>query len=136
MKEVSSKPITLRRDGKGPLKFNGERIGSATRRSQSEDNDGEMKSHEISAKLFKTTGGKYVLGVEVYNHTDEQYEAREGWIAGSPEELVELLAPLKSKSGVPITNPLYAVSDWLDADILAEVFEHTEAGDSFVEHVD
>ena len=50
--------ITLRRDGKGTLKFKGERIGAATRLHRLQDDHEEWYDLEVSARLFKTSGGK------------------------------------------------------------------------------
>ena len=122
------KPITLRRDGKGPLKFNGERIGDAKRTYKSEDDsDGVEKSYEISARLYKTASGKCILGVEIYNRTDECYDSRDGWVKESAEELAE---------EVKAAAPSNGVANSLNDDILAELFEKTEIADKFVEHID
>jgi hypothetical protein len=115
----SIKSVTLRRDGKGPLKFTGERIGAATRRQNIDDDNGEQKSYEISARLFRTSSGKYIAGVEVYNKTDEQYDTRDGWCNASLVELSEAMQNV-----------------WLDDDIRAELFEKTEIADQFIETVD
>lgn len=116
--------ITLRRDGKGALKFNGERIKSASRSynlDESRDPQIEdLKVYDVSAKLFKTSGGKFVLGIEVYNKTDELYETRWGQASDSLAALAEEANQLR----------------WVDDDILGEVFEGTEIGDHFVEHID
>jgi hypothetical protein len=119
MKDKSA--ITLRRDKKGALKFKGERIGSAKRNQDiPQEDDGESKSYEISARLFKTAGGKYVLGVEVYNHTDEGYEYRNGFASESLDALAENARE----------------DSWLDDDILGELFEDTEISEKFVEHIE
>jgi len=118
---VNPKSITFRRDGKGALKFSGERIGSATRENV-EGND--ENRFDVGARLFKTTGGKYVFGVEVYNKTAEHYEFRDGVAASTLEDLwtkVDGIDPRRF---------------WLDDDILGQVFEATELGDRFVEFVD
>ena len=77
------------------------------------------ETRELSVRLFRTVGGKYVLGYEEYNRTTEEYVSRDGFAA---ESLPELLEKIK-ESG-------------LDDDILAEVFEDTEIADQFVEIVD
>ena len=123
MNEKPMKPITLRRDGKGPLKFNGQRIGDATRNSREEQEDGEMKSFVTSARLFKTGGGKYVLGVEVYNQTDECYDSRFGWVSDSLDGLYQ-----EFKSTL--------LTGYLNHDLLGEVFEDTELAQQFVEEID
>lgn len=117
----SDEKITLRRDQKGPLKFNGERIGTATRTVKIEEFNEEPKSYEVSAQLFRTESGKYINGVEVYNRTDEEYDSRDGWVSSSLEELAKQIP-----------------QGWrmLDNDILAEVFEDTEIADQFVERID
>jgi hypothetical protein len=117
----SDEKITLRRDQKGPLKFNGERIGTATRTVKIEEFNEEPKSYEVSAQLFRTESGKYIIGVEVYNRTDEEYDSRDGWVSSSLEELAKQIP-----------------QGWrmLDNDILAEVFEDTEIADQFVERID
>src|ERR1700751_1396858 len=79
--------FTLRRDKKGALKFNGERIGSATRNRQVQGDDEQWRDFEVSARLFKTKGGKYVVGVEVYNRTDEEYEYRDALVDDSLKSL-------------------------------------------------
>jgi hypothetical protein len=121
-----ARSITLRRDGKGALKFNGERIKSATRNKQIDySNDPqfeEWNTFEISAKLFKTAAGKYVLGVEVYNKTDEVYDKRWGQASDSLKSLAEQVK----------TDLAY----WVNDDILGELFEETEIADQFVEHID
>ena len=118
--QAGPRSFTLRRDKKGALKFNGERLNSATRNHAKEDDLGETKSYEISARLFKTTGGKYVVGVEVYNRTDEEYL----WRDALADDSLKDLAPRCSFGG------------WLDDDILGELFEDTDIGDSFMEHID
>ena len=119
--------ITLRRDQKGALKFNGQRVGAATRNQKIEDDDGKMTSYEISARLFKTTGGKYVVGVEVYNQTDERYDSRDGAASDSLEDLVVKITHQVHRHGAFV---------WLDGDILGELFEETEIAHQFVEHID
>ncbi len=126
MNEIKVKSITLRRDGKGPLKFNGERIGAASRTQGIPDDSGEWKSYEISTRLFRTPSGKYIAGLEVYNRTDETYETRDGWVGATLEELREGMN-LPARSGA---------AAWFDDDILAELFEKTEIGDHFVEQID
>jgi hypothetical protein len=118
----SFRSITLRRDSEGALKFNGERIGAATRVSTIVDNDGEETTYSISARLFKTSGGKFVMGVEVYNKTDETYESRFGDVGASLEALLEKISRGRDS--------------WTDDDLLGELFESTEIADKFVEHVD
>ena len=118
---INPKSITFRRDGKGALKFSGERIGSATRENV-EGND--ENRFDVAARLYKTTGGKYVFGVEVYNKTAEHYEFRDGVVAATLEDLwtkVDGIDPHRF---------------WLDDDILGQVFEATELADRFVESVD
>jgi len=117
----SFKTITLRRDGKGALQFKGERIGSATRTWT--DNDQEpAEIHEVSAKLFRTSGGKYVAGIEDYNKTAEEYHCRCGFADTSLDALSEALRK----------NSEYSCDD----DILGELFEDTEIAQKFVEHID
>jgi len=123
MKDQQVKSVTLRRDGKGPLKFNGERIGDASRHYVKEDDNQESKSYEISARLFRTASGKHILGVETYNRTDECYDSRDGWVSDSLEGLLEAIRNVR-KFG------------YLDDDLLAEVFEKTAIADQFVEQVD
>jgi hypothetical protein len=128
MNETKSKSITLRRDGKGPLKFSGERIGDASRTYKVDLNDdGEGKSCELSSRLFRTGGGKYVLSAEIYNRTDEAYHARDGVVSVSLEGLVAQIEETRKLS--PALNSL-------DDDILAELFEKTEIADRFIEQVD
>jgi len=118
---INPKSITFRRDGKGALKFSGERIGSATRENV-EGND--ENRFDVAARLYKTTGGKYVFGVEVYNKTAEHYEFRDGVVAATLEDLwtkVDGIDPDRL---------------WLDDDIFGQVFEATELADRFVEFVD
>jgi hypothetical protein len=116
--------FTIRRDKKGALKFNGERIGSATRTSRTpveHDPTGQLEeTHEVSAKLFKTTGGKYVVGIESYNKTAEHYDWRDGFVNQSLDALVEAIKA--EKIG--------------DDDLLGELFENTEIADRFVEQID
>lgn len=122
MKVHDPRAVTLRRDGKGPLKFKGERIGDASRAYELTADNGEPYTLQLSARLFKTTGGKYVVGVEEYDKTNEQYGVRFAETAVTLQELVELLKA-KGPSGV-------------DDDILGELFEETEIADQFVEQVD
>jgi uncharacterized protein YhdP len=119
----SIRSITLRRDGKGALKFNGERIGSASRTNQIETDKGEDITLETSARLFKTSGGKYVVGIEEYDKTNEQYERRFAEAAASLQELVDALQPLRQRGVV-------------DDDVLGELFEGTEVGEQFIEQID
>jgi hypothetical protein len=125
MNEKITKPITLRRDGKGPLKFTGERIGDANRTRSIEDDSGDLKSYEISTRLYRTPS-KYVVGIEVYNRTDEKYDTRYGWFGASLEELRQEMKQ-RSSSGAEA---------WFDDDILAELFEKTEIANHFVEQID
>lgn len=122
--------FTLRRDKNGPLRFKGERIGSAIRDNDELINEktGEPDQVEISIRLFKTTGGKFVLGLEAYNHTQESYAVRLAWIADSLEELLEQIKP-ESTNHEPC-------SGWADRDMLGEVFEDTEVGTQFVELIE
>jgi hypothetical protein len=120
MKIDQVKAVTLRRDGKGALKFKGERIGAASRLRQLQDDREEWYASEISARLFRTTGGKYVIGIEEYDRTNEQYGIRFAEVAATLQELVELI-----RKGPTI-----------DDDILCELFEKTEIADQFVEQVD
>jgi hypothetical protein len=119
----SIRSITLRRDNKGALKFNGERIGSASRTNQIETDSGENITLDTSARLFKTTGGKYVVGIEAYDKTNEQYGWRFAEAAASLEELVAALEPLKLTGSV-------------DDDILSELFQGTEVEGQFIEQID
>jgi hypothetical protein len=120
--------ITLRRDKKGALKFHGERIGAATRTwGGPGESDEKPEIYELSAKLFKTTGGKYVVGVEVYDRTEERYKCRDAVVNESLDALAELLKGRKVPS-----DALY----YLDDDILGELFEDTEVVGKFVELVD
>lgn len=120
--KMTVKSITLRRDGKGPLKFSGERIGDATRRlSVEQDKDDSPKSYQVSARLFRTPSGKFVVGVEVYNQTDEEYDTREGWTSAALEDLA---------------NQMVEGSNWVNHDLLAELFEDTAIAERFVEQVD
>ena len=114
--------ITLRRDGKNALKFKGERIGAASRVYELQDDNSESYRLEISARLFKTPGGKDVVGVEEYEKTNEQYGIRFAEAAATLKELVELL---KGPNGPKV-----------DDDILGELFEDTEIADQFVERID
>ena len=118
---INPKSITFRRDDEKALKFSGERIGSATRENV-EGDDGNR--YDVAARLYKTTGGKYVFGVEVYDKTAEYYEFRDGVVAATLEDLwtkVDGIDPHRF---------------WLDDDILGQVFEATELADRFVEFVD
>src|SRR6516165_9817806 len=115
---INPKSITFRRDDEKALKFSGERIGSATRENV-EGDDGNR--YDVAARLYKTTGGKYVFGVEVYDKTAEYYEFRDGVVAATLEDLwtkVDGIDPDRL---------------WLDDDILGQVFEATELADRFVE---
>jgi hypothetical protein len=118
---INPKSITFRRDDEKALKFSGERIGSATRENV-EGDDGNR--YDVAARLYKTTGGKYVFGVEVYDKTAEYYEFRDGVVAATLEDLwtkVDGIDPDRL---------------WLDDDIFGQVFEATELADRFVEFVD
>jgi hypothetical protein len=118
-----SKTVTFRRDGKGPLQFTGERIGSAVREFDLDESPDRPAGHyNVAARLYKTAGGKYVFGFEVYNQTDEYYVCRHAETAPTLEELVEKANKLSWR--------------WLDHDILGEVFENTEVADRFIESVD
>jgi len=117
---INPKSITFRRDGKGALRFSGERIGSATRENVGNDEN----RFDIAARLYKTVGGKYVFGVEVYDKTAEHHELRDCVVAATLEDLwtkVDGIDPDRL---------------WLDDDILGQVFEATELADRFVECVD
>ena len=123
MKDQTVKEVTLRRDLKGPLKFSGIRIGSASRTWDDNGENGELlpKHIEMSFRLFVTASSQYVYGGEAYNRTDEEYRWREAYKADSLQELAEIL---KTEAGLD------------DKDVLAELFEDTEIGDQFVEHVE
>jgi hypothetical protein len=119
--EPSYRDVTLRRDQWRPLNFNGVKIGSVSRVETSEDDDEVTRKREKSARLYKTSGGKFVMGVEVYNRTDQEYESRKAFKADSLKELVE-----KGKlSTVGLTD-----------DMIAELFSDTEIAGSLVERVD
>jgi hypothetical protein len=97
------------------LRFKGERIGYATRARWNCDGcEDELK---ITASLYKTEGGKVVVGFETYYETEKRFDSREAYVSDTLEELAE---------------QLYG---W-DYDILATLFQHTEVGDKFVEEVD
>ena len=95
---INPKSITFRRDGKGALKFSGERIGSATRENV-EGND--ENRFDIAARLYKTTGGKYVFGVEVYNKTAEHYRAA---LAGELRPIVDAIERRAAELGLSAPN--------------------------------
>jgi len=139
MTDKTVKTITLRRDGKGPLKFSGERMGSATRRFSHSKGDGTYTFYEISARLFRTTGGKYVAGIEVYNRSDEEYVRRSGWIA---EVVNDQRFTEEANRASMLHNLLDEIRDdktvkpYVDSDLLAELFEDTEIGAELVENVD
>jgi hypothetical protein len=125
MNTDKERAITLRRDGKGVLKFKGERIGAARKVSELYDNNDDSYMLETSARLFKTSGGKYVVGVEEYDKTNEQYGIRFAEVATTLQKMVELLKGLKGPKGPRI-----------DYDILGELFEDTEFADQFVGQID
>ena len=105
------------------MKFKGERIGDATRAHEFETDNGDPYTLETSARLFKTTGGKYVVGVEEYDKTNEEYGIRFAEAAATLQELVELI---RSRVAGRIVND----------DILGELFEDTEIADQFVEQIE
>ena len=85
------------------------------------------ESYEISARLFKTIGGKYVAGVEVYNRTRERYVSRDGLAHDTLEALArDLVHAMEQPTGFR----------WLDDDILGELFEDTELADQFIEEIE
>src|ERR1700741_103552 len=92
-----SKTITFRRDGKGALKFSGQRIGSAVRVKWRYDDEDNAYENEIAVRLYKTTGGKYVLGFEVYNKTEEHYVCRDAEVAATLDELLAKCWPEKEQ---------------------------------------
>jgi hypothetical protein len=108
---------TLRRDGEAPFRFKGVRLGDATRIQDDSDEEGNQKVVEITTRLYRTVGGKFVAGVSVYNRTEEHYEQKAAYKADSLESLAQ---------------QMYM---W-DHDILAELFEDTGIADQFVEAVD
>jgi hypothetical protein len=67
--------------------------GAATRTEEiaadSFNNWDENQIFETSARLFKTSGGKYVVGIEVGNKTEDRYEFRNGVVTDSLESLAE-----------------------------------------------
>ena len=121
-KQKQDRAITLRRDGKNALKFKAERIGAASRHYQYQDDNDDWYTLEVSARLYKTTGGNNVVGVEGYDKTNEQDQTRFAEAASSLKELVELL---KGPQGPNVDN-----------DLLGELFEDTEIADQFVEQID
>jgi hypothetical protein len=114
------KPVTFRRDGKGALKFNGERIGSATRHETGEDDQNEPYRSETSARLYKTLAGEYVLGAEEYDRTNREYVWRDAWIFASITE----------------ASASTELRHILGEDILSELFENTEIAEDFAERID
>ena len=68
----------------------------------------------------KRPAARYVIGVEEYDKTNEQYGIRFAEVAATLQELVELL-----RKGPNI-----------DDDILGELFEETEIADQFVEQIE
>jgi hypothetical protein len=120
--EPSFNQVTLRRDGLSPLRFNGEKIGSLSHTAPDPNANPleEADVWETKARLFRTAGGKFVAGAEIYNRTKEQYEARAAVKADSLAELVEKVRQ----------------TSCLNDDELAELFQHTEVADSLVEKVE
>jgi hypothetical protein len=117
--EPLNRAVLLRRDGKAPLKFNGVKLGGAFRSYPEANDNGD--TFETTAKLFRTAGGKFVIGVEEYNRTTEQYVHR---YAEKADSLGELVAALK------------LFDRDFDPDLLAELFGNTEIADSLVETVE
>ena len=115
------RPVILRRDGLKPFRFQGEKIGGVSRSVIAKGNDNVERLFETSARLYNTSHGQVVVGVAVYNRTDEGHEVREAFKADSLPKLVETL---KAKSSA------------LDDDMLAELFEDTEVEDLLVEDVE
>ena len=81
---------------------------------------GEEVTIEVTARLFKTSGGKFVVGVEKYDRTNEQYKCRHAEAHISLDELVALICERTH----------------VDDDILGELFEGTAIADRFVEQID
>ena len=70
----------------------------------------------------RRAAGSYIVGIEEYDKTNEQYGIRFAEAAATLQELVELL---KGPQGPNV-----------DDDILGELFEKTEVADQFVEQVE
>jgi hypothetical protein len=118
--EPINRAVLLRRDGAAPLKFNGVKIGSASRSYSYYNNEtNQHEISEISARLFQTAGGKFIAGIEDYNRTTSQYDSRIALKADSLAELVEAIKPKLNND-----------------DLLAELFESTEIADSLAETVE
>ncbi len=79
MNNEKSETITLRRDEKRPLKFNGETLRTAIRKFAFEDDDGTKQAYEHEATLYRTETGKYVLEFTIYDETNEKWNCRYGW---------------------------------------------------------
>ncbi len=123
MNNEKSETITLRRDEKRPLKFNGETLRTAIRKFAFEDDDGTKQAYEHEATLYRTETGKYVLEFTIYDETNEKWNCRYGW---ANADLKALVSEALQEAG----------NGFLDNDILAEVFEDTELGEQFVEQID
>ena len=85
----------------------------------SQDANDDNDTIETTARLFQTSGGKFIVGVEDYNRTTEQYAERYAFKADTLAELVEVLR-------LPLNDP----------DLLAELFDKTEVADSLTETVE
>jgi hypothetical protein len=144
MTEKIVKTITLRRDGKKPLRFDGERIGDAKRRFSrvspipQEAASGLEVSYEISARLFKANQ-TYIAGIEVYNRSAQEYVLRRGWSVGI--DVLDKNTVETNRRRKVLEDLVKQIRDddslksYVDDDLLAELFEDTEIGEDFVEQI-
>jgi hypothetical protein len=119
--------IRLSRDGKAALTFNGECIGSATRTDELRGDDDKMRSYTISARLFKTSDDEYVVGIVVYNNTDQEYESRDAFINKSLNKLGDELNEEFCRGN--------RVLAWVGDDLLGELFKDTKMASRYVDQI-
>src|SRR5215470_19790381 len=113
--EPSNRAVTLQRDGQLPLCFSGEKIGSASRSYWFPDEHDDIYRCEVKGRLFRTIGGRYVVGIEKYNRDRKDYEKQAVYHDDCLEGLVETLRAASIKD-----------------DLIAELFCHTEIADQLV----
>ena len=86
-----------------------------------------MRSYTISARLFKTSDDEYVVGIVVYNNTDQEYESRDAFINKSLNKLGDELNEEFCRGN--------RVLAWVGDDLLGELFKDTKMASRYVDQI-
>jgi hypothetical protein len=106
------KEVTLKRSGKRPLKFVGERIASASTSSNQghPDFSGETGiSHE--ARVYRTGDNRYVLEYIIFNAWQGQEDSYRVHVADGLEPILEIIEELPARVANQLLQDLDGVED-------------------------